>query len=70
MDTQDNAKDLGNAPSVVAGWRSIPADIFLFGLFIYNWVAKKNPKNDAAGHGYHRNRSIKSCQEVATVEPQ
>lgn len=42
---------------------------FLFGLFIYNWLARK-AKNYAAGHGYDRNRSIKSCQEAATVEPQ
>lgn len=69
MDMQDNAQDLGNAPSVVAGWQSMPQIFFLFGLFIYNWVARK-AKNYAAGHGYHRNRSIKSCQEVATVEPQ
>lgn len=43
MDTQDNAQDLGNSPSVVAGWQSIPQIFFfvcLVCLFIIGWPEK------------------------------
>lgn len=41
MDMQDNAQDLGNAPSVVAGWQSIPQIFFcLVCLFIIGWPEK------------------------------